>query len=35
MSKFTDWSKKYGVPVWVFFVVSGVVVILILKILSL
>ena len=35
MSKFTEWSEKSGVPVWVFFVVSGVAVVLALKILSL
>ena len=23
MSLFTEWSKKFGVPVWVFFVASG------------
>ena len=33
MSKFTEWSKKMGVPVWVFFVVSGVVGFVLLKML--
>ena len=35
MSKFTEWSKKSGVPVWAFFVVSGVAIVMILKVLSL
>lgn len=33
MSKFTEWSKKMGVPVWVLFVVSGVIGLIILKVL--
>ncbi len=35
MSKFTEWSKKTDVPVWVFFVAAGVAIVMILKVLSL
>ena len=33
MSLFTEYSKKLGVPVWVFFVATGVAVLVVLKVL--